>query len=225
MAAAAARRARRRLSPRRQRVRRRLGLTTYALGAVALGTVGAVAALELGRVWRRGSAPLPTQTDDVMGAAEEASRQTVEVAVEGYRQASVRENALLNLLAAFVLTFGFVRTSTWVIRSRGSFGLFRDFTVGRRHIHHFVPGIVLAFTAGGAALVTRSQEVERWLAIPFGIGAALTLDESALLLEMEDVYWTEEGILSVQVTLAAIGLLGALEIVRRTLRRGERQVL
>jgi len=211
------------MSSRRRRVRRRLGLTTYALGAVALGTVGAVAALELSRVWRRGSAPLPNQTDDVLGAAETASRQTVEVAVEGYRQASVRENALLNLLSAFVLTFGFVRTSTWLIRSRGQFGLFRNFTIGRRHIHHFVPGIVLAFASGGAALVTRSQEAERWLAIPFGIGAALTLDESALLLEMEDVYWTEEGILSVQVTLAVIGLLGTLEIVRRTLKRGEQR--
>jgi hypothetical protein len=225
MAAGAARRARRRVSPRRRRVRRRLGLTTYALAAVALGTVGAVVALELGRVWRRGSAPLPTQTDDVFGAAEEASRQTVEVAVEGYRQASVRENALLNLLLAFVLTFGLVRTSTWVIRSRGQVAFFRDFTVGRRHIHHFVPGIALSLVAGGAALVTRSQEAERWLAIPFGVGAALTLDESALLLELEDVYWSEEGILSVQVTLAAIGLLGALEIVRRTLRRGEQRVL
>ena len=88
-----------------------------------------------------------------------------------------------------------------------------------------MPGIALAFAAGGAALVTRSQDAERWLAIPFGIGAALTLDESALLLELEDVYWTEEGILSVQVTLAVIGLLGALEIVRRMLQRGEQRVL
>ena len=70
-----------------------------------------------------------------------------------------------------------------------------------------------------------ARTLERWLAIPFGIGAALTLDESALLLELEDVYWTEEGILSVQVTLAVIGLLGALEIVRRMLQRGEQRVL
>src|SRR3712207_8437960 len=49
----------------------------------------------------------------------------------------------------------------------------------------------------------------RSLAIPFGAGVALTLDESALLLELEDVYWTEEGVVSVQITLATIGLLAA----------------
>lgn len=215
----------RRLSPRRRRVRRRLDRTTFALGVVSLGTAGVAVTGELGRVWRRGSAPLPTDTDDVLAAAGEAARQSVEVAVTGYRTASTRENALLNLLVSFVLAFGLVRTSTWVIRSRGQFGPFRDLRVGQRHIHHFVPGIAIAFLAGGAGLVSTSEDVQRWLAIPFGVGAALTLDESALLLGLEDVYWTEEGILSIQITLAAIGLLGAMAIVRRTLRRGEAEVL
>ncbi|MDQ4040511.1 MAG: hypothetical protein M3141_02020, partial [Actinomycetota bacterium] len=102
---------------------------------------------------------------------------------------------------------------------------FRNVRIGRRHIHHFVPGIALAFLAGGAALVTRNEDFEPWLAIPFGAGVALTLDESALLLKLEDVYWSEEGILSVQITLAAMGMLGAAVTARRLLRRGEAQVL
>jgi hypothetical protein len=206
-------------------VRRRLDVTTAGIGAVALTTTGVAVAGELGRVWRRGSAPLPAETDDVLAAAGEAARQSVEVAVEGYRTSSTRENALLNLLVSFVITFGLVRTSTWIIRSYGEVGPFREVVVGRRHIHHFVPGILLAFLSGGMGLVSESQDTERWLAIPFGVGAALTLDESALLLGLEDVYWSEEGILSVQITLATMGLLGAAAIVRRTLRKGEEKVL
>jgi hypothetical protein len=214
-----------RLSPRRRRVRRRLDRTTAAIGVLALTTTAAAMAGELGRVWRRGSAPLPAEADDVLAAAGEAARQSVEVAVEGYRTASMRENVLLNLLGSFVVTFGAVRTSTWLIRSRGEFGPFRELVVGPRHIHHFVPGIAIALLAGGAALVTENEALERWLAIAFGVGGALTLDESALLLQLEDVYWSEEGILSVQITLAAISLLGAMAVVRRTLRRGEAHVL
>ena len=63
------------------------------------------------------------------------------------------------------------------------------------------------------------------LAVPFGVGMGLTLDESALLLELEDVYWTREGLLSVQITLAVIAMLGALALGLRFLRRGEELVL
>ena len=53
----------------------------------------------------------------------------------------------------------------------------------------------------------------------------LTLDESALLLELDDVYWRREGLLSVQITLAVIALLSALTLALRLLRRGEQVVL
>jgi hypothetical protein len=53
----------------------------------------------------------------------------------------------------------------------------------------------------------------------------LTLDESALLLKLDDVYWTAEGILSVQITLATMAMLSALTLVLRVLHRGEREVL
>jgi hypothetical protein len=182
-------------------------------------------ASEWARVWRRGSAPLPSETADVLAAAEEAAREAVEVARVGYREAPAGEAALLNLLTSFLVTFGLVRTSTYVIRRRGSFGPFRDLRTGGRHIHHFVPGIVMAFLAGGSALLTRDESLEPWLAVPFGVGLALTLDESALLLELEDVYWTEEGVLSVQISAATAAALGSIAAARRLLRRGEAEVL
>jgi hypothetical protein len=96
---------------------------------------------------------------------------------------------------------------------------------GRRHIHHFVPGIVIAFAAGAGGLITRDEDIEAKLAVPFGIGMGLTLDESALLLELEDVYWTREGLLSVQITLAVTALLASVALALRFLRRGEQAVL
>jgi hypothetical protein len=192
---------------------------------VALGTTGAVVAGELGRVWRRGSAELPAQTTDLLGAAAVAVRETTEVARAGYRETATRETATLNLLGSFVLASATVRIGATVIRRRGPTGPFRNVTLGRRHIHHFVPGILLAFGAGGAAILTRSERLEPWLALPFGAGVALTLDESALLLQLDDVYWTEEGVVSVQITFTTLAILSALLLALRVLRRGEAEVL
>jgi hypothetical protein len=213
---------------RRVRARRsglRIDRRTMVLGATALVSTGVLAAIELARVWRRGSAPLPTETTDVLGAAEEAVAETVEVAVTGYRSGSTRENALLNLLGSFSLTFAIARLSTFVIRRRGRLGPIHNFRIGGRHIHHFVPGIVLAFVAGGASVISRNEDLDPVLALPFGVGVALTLDESALLLELDDVYWTERGILSVQITLGVLALASSIALALRALRRGEREVL
>jgi hypothetical protein len=73
-------------------------------------------------------------------------------------------------------------------------------------------------------VISRDEELDPLLAIPFGMGVALTLDESALLLRLDDVYWTEEGIVSVQITLAAIALLSAGSLAREALRRGASRV-
>jgi hypothetical protein len=213
---------------RRARAERRglrIDRRTWALGVVALGTTVAVGAGELARVWRRGSAPLPNETADVLGAAEEAARETVEVARAGYREGSTRENALLNLLGSFTITFGIVRMLTHVIRRRGRVGPIRDYRWGGRHIHHFIPGIAVAFVSGGIAIVSRNQTLNPWLALPFGAGVALTLDESALLLELDDVYWTERGVMSLQITLGTLALLSSVALALRVLRRGEAQVL
>src|SRR3954451_8380379 len=198
---------------------------TLVLGVIAAVTTAAVAAAEVGRVWRRGSAPMPSETDDILEAAEEAVVETVEAALAGYQDVPTRENAAFNLLASFVITFASARGIAYIIRGRGKFGPFRDVIVGRRHVHHFIPGITIAFISGAIAILTRNEDIEPKLAVPYGIGMALTLDESALLLELEDVYWTREGLLSLQVTLATSALIGALALAVRFLRRGERIVL
>ena len=198
---------------------------TYVLAGVA-GTVTAiVVAVEVARVWRRGPTPLPQEADDLLGAAGDAVAETASVALAGYQDVSTRENALFNLLTSFVTTFLAARLITHQLRGRQRVGPFRNVRLGRRHIHHFVPGIALAFVSGTAAIITRREALDPKLAIPFGVGMGLTLDESALLLQLEDVYWTEEGILSVQVTLAVTSMLGALALGLRFLRRGEQVVL
>lgn len=201
---------------RRRRLRAERG--TVVLGVAAFGLTGAVLGTEITRTMRARMEAHPEL--DPLESAELAVRETMEVAVAGIESLSARETALLNLLAAFSLTFAGARAGTYLIRRRGPIGPLRDMVVGERHIHHFVPGIVMAFLAGGASVLSRNEDLDRLLAVPFGAGVALTLDESALLLRLDDVYWSEDGIISVQITLAAISLLSATTLARRALRRG-----
>ncbi len=189
---------------------------TRALGALAAVTSLGVLTNELLRVRRRGPSD---------ATRAETTLQAVEVAVEGIRRAPLRENALLSLLVSFNSTWLLARLSTYSIRRRGRFGPFRNAVIGRTHVHHFVPGILLMLLAGGGSIVSRNETHDPLLAVPFGVGAALTLDESALLLRLDDVYWTEEGILSVQISLAAASLVSAAALATRILRRGEAPVL
>ena len=191
----------------------------------ATGAFGAVVLLELRRVWRRGSAPALRDTDHPILAAEEAVSETARVARAGYREVSTRENSTFNLLTSFAATFLLVRSVTYGLRERRTVGPFRNVRLGRRHIHHYVPGIVIAFAAGTGGILNHNERLEPVLAIPFGVGMGLTLDESALLLDLEDVYWSREGLLSVQITLTVIAMLGALALGLRFLRRGEQLVL
>ena len=196
---------------------------TVALGIAAFSLTAAVVGSELARVLRERIHEHPEL--DVIDSADVAMRETVAVAVAGYESMSTRETALLNLLGSFSLTFAAARLSTYLIRRRSDRWPLRDVIVRERHIHHFVPGIVLAFLAGGASVISRDEELDPLLAVPFGMGVALTLDESAVLLGLDDVYWTEEGVLSVQVTLATIAILSGVLLALRVLRRGEAEVL
>lgn len=198
---------------------------TVVIGGVAVAATVAALIVELGRVWRRGSAPLPGQTDHVLMAGEEAIRETVDTVVTGYRGGTPRENATFNLLVSFVGSLVIARGIAYRLRSRRRVGPFRNLRVGRRHIHHFVPGIVVAFVAGAAAILTEDERIEPVLAIPFGIGMGMTLDESALLLQLEDVYWSEEGVVGMQIALGVTAVLAALAVGFRFVRRGERLVL
>jgi hypothetical protein len=210
---------------RLRRQRRQLDRLTIALGVVAALTTAAVVSVEVGRVWRRGSAPLPQDTDSLLLAAEEAVVETAEVARAGYQEVSERENAMLNLFGSFVTTLLLTRWITRLLRGRNKIGPFRDVYLGRRHIHHFVPGITLAFVAGSAAVVAKDDGLKPKLAVPLGVGMGMTIDESALLLELDDVYWTPEGVVGLQIALAATAMLGTVALGLRVLRRGEEIVL
>jgi hypothetical protein len=188
------------------------------LAAVALGGAGTVLVGQFGRMLHRRS-----QEDDdregLIEAAPAAALDTVSVAVSGYAAAPRSETVLFNLLGGFLGSFAFVRLSTWGIRD--NWGPFRNVSIGGRHIHHFVPGILIAFASGTTALLTDNDALEDRLAIPMGVGMGLTFDEAALLLDLRDVYWTREGLLSVQLSLGATAILSIAILTQRMLRRGE----
>jgi len=195
---------------------------THVLGILAGGAVIAVFGAEMTRVWRLGMLPRSrqiTSPDDRKAKPLEA----IAVLREGYGVSRTRENSLFNMLASFTVAFGVTRWITWTIRSKGGIGPIKDVVVGDRHIHHFLPGGVLALTAGGVAIGTKGDKLDKYLAFPFGVGVALVLDETALLLELDDVYWTEEGVLSVQIAFAAIAMLSALAYLIRMLRHSQEQ--
>lgn len=115
-----------------------------------------------------------------------------------------RQPAFL-LLAAFLITFALTRLYTRLARVRG----WGSGSAGGIHLHHMAFGIVLILLAGFFDLAL--DPGHPWLeiiAIAFGIGAALTLDEFALWLYLKDVYWTEEGRSSIDAIILAVLLAG-----------------
>ncbi|MGH2961652.1 MAG: hypothetical protein ACRDL3_05585 [Solirubrobacterales bacterium] len=215
-------------SRRRRFGRVRDDRVTVGLAVLAVGTAGSVIIAEVVRLARRrigdrnGSEGVLDTAELAIETAGEVTRDTFAVAIEGYEAAPRRETVLFNLLAGFVLSFALVRLSTLGIRS--GWWPFGNVRVGGRHVHHFVPGILIAFGCGAAALVTENERLETALAGPFGAGIGLTFDEAALLLDLRDVYWTREGLLSVQVSLGLSALLGGTIIALRMLRRGEQRL-
>ncbi|MGW3123859.1 hypothetical protein ACWDBW_43285 [Streptomyces sp. NPDC001107] len=114
---------------------------------------------------------------------------------------------LLLALTAFVLTFLITRLVTRLIRAgKGPFG---NVKAGGLHIHHVVPGVVLTVVGGfGAVASSRHGFGAAVCAVLFGMGAGLVLDEFALILHLDDVYWTEEGRKSVEVVVLTAALVG-----------------
>jgi hypothetical protein len=119
--------------------------------------------------------------------------------------ATGKEPAFL-LTLAFLCTFGVVRLITYSIHYH-ALPVFHDIkTRGGLHIHHMVPGLVLALTSGYLGLVLTVPRPTNLLAILFGIGAALVLDEFALFLRLADVYWEPQGRESVDAVVLASGI-------------------
>ncbi len=193
---------------------------TVALAVLAVGALGTLLTGEVLRLARRRRESGETDTPErLVDAAGLATRDTIAVARRGLRATPHHETVLFNMLQGFLGAFALARISTWGIR-RGWWP-FREVSVGGRHIHHFVPGIVLAFASAIAGMTTEDHGTEAAAAIPFGVGVGLTLDEAALLLDLRDVYWTREGVLSVQVSLGVTATLAASILALRVFRRGE----
>jgi hypothetical protein len=201
---------------------------TYGLAAVAAATAGTVIAGEVLRLARRRDRATPDPEGTIETATQaietagRATQDTVAVAIEAYEAAPRRETVLFNLLSGFVGGFALMRLSTY--GQRGGWWPFGTVNLGGRHIHHFVPGILMAFGSGAAALLIENERTEIALALPFGAGLGLTFDEAALLLDLRDVYWTREGVLSVQVSLGLAAILGGTILALRMLRRGEQRI-
>jgi hypothetical protein len=126
---------------------------------------------------------------------------------------------LLCCLIAFIVTFFVTRTFVRYIRHRADRGVPprwwepRNIHIGKKHIHHVVVGVLLVMVSGVTlvALSITGTELEYTAsAILFGIGAALVLDEYALILHLSDVYWEEDGRTSVDAVFAAVAVGGLL---------------
>jgi hypothetical protein len=112
------------------------------------------------------------------------------------------------ILVAFVCSFGFIRTSAHMIRAQVSWWPGNVETKGGTHVHHLVWGILLVIVTGYLGLATDpSTPWLELLAIGFGVGMGLTMDEFALWLNLEDVYWSEKGRESVDAVLVTTALL------------------
>jgi hypothetical protein len=128
--------------------------------------------------------------------------------VPGYEQHifDAGKEPLFLLLLSFLIAFFLTRLYTRLARLRG----WGSGNVGGVHLHHIVPGIALVLVSGLLfAATSGAQSTGRDLiAIVFGVGAALILDEFALVLHLQDVYWTERGRLSVEASILGVLVIG-----------------
>jgi hypothetical protein len=127
------------------------------------------------------------------------------------------QRAVLASWVSFTTTFAAVRTITYSIRAGR--GPFRNLSAGGEHLHHYLWGI--AMLAGVGAVAVHGEERYRShpaVAMSYGSGLALIVDEFALLLDLKDVYWARQGRLSVDIGIGGIAATGsyfaALPVVR-----------
>jgi hypothetical protein len=113
---------------------------------------------------------------------------------------------------ALLATFGFIRTSTWMIKNQVSWWP-GNVTVGGTHVHHLVWGICAMMIFGYIGVVHQPDSPWREIVtVFFAIGMGLTLDEFALWVDLKDVYWEKEGRKSVDAMIIAGCLAGLLAV-------------
>ncbi|GAA1971081.1 hypothetical protein [Kitasatospora viridis] len=126
--------------------------------------------------------------------------------VEGYRThiVAAHKQPLFLLLVGFISSFLFIRFSVRMIRARVRWWP-GNVTPGGLHIHHMVFGVGCLLVSGIGVFATNGgRPWLDWFGLLFGIGCGLVLDEFALILHLEDVYWSEQGRKSVDAVILGI---------------------
>lgn len=117
---------------------------------------------------------------------------------------------LFLVLAGVVVSFGFIRLSTRLMRSpRVPWWPGSIVSDGGLHLHHLVFGIVLMIVAGTVSFAGWATDpIYEICAFLFGVGIGLTIDEFALFVYLDDVYWAREGRASIDAAALAVALMG-----------------
>ena len=131
--------------------------------------------------------------------------------------------ALLSWLA-FTATFTGVRGITYAIKDGK--GPFKNLSVGGEHLHHYMWGIGMVSGVGGVAVHGDNEKRRHPLvAVAYGAGLALIVDEFALLLDLKDVYWAKQGRISVDLGIGLSSVVGTffatLPLARALRHRGK----
>jgi hypothetical protein len=133
------------------------------------------------------------------------------------------ERAALLSWLGFTVTFATARGVTHSIKEGK--GPFRNMSTGGVHLHHYLWGI--AMLAGVGAVAVHGENERRRhpsVALSYGIGLGLIIDEFALLVDLEDVYWSTKGRLSVEVGTGLIGTGGTVFAALPMLQRLHRSI-
>lgn len=148
---------------------------------------------------------------DALGTPEARHQFSLRRAYRDHFGSSPRYERMFVGSIAFFLGFGAARTVTTMIRKE--IGPFHNMQVGGRHLHHMVFGIggLLGIGYLWLLLVGTDHKQGRAASLAttamFGLASALTLDEFALWLNLQDVYWAKQGRSSVDAVAAFGGLL------------------
>jgi hypothetical protein len=121
-----------------------------------------------------------------------------------------QKQGLFMVLVGFILSFGFIRMSTRLMRSpRVPWWPGSVVSESGVHLHHLVFGIVTMMVAGAVGFTALGDSPYAEIcAFLFGVGAGLTIDEFALWVYLEDVYWAEQGRISIDATVIAAAGMG-----------------
>lgn len=113
------------------------------------------------------------------------------------------------ILVSFIVTFAIVRTIT-IAEKLNIINIER----GPIHIHHFVWGIFILLICGYLGIsFWFSERIRHFMAILFGIGAALVIDEFALWLYLKDYYWDSLGRISIDTIIYTVAIFSLIFVI------------